>query len=130
MNLGGYDDDTDNTRVAEPEMVCTRRPSSQNDALPYKDLKFSKPTNRLPSHSRKPSLHSAASLREMPRSGDPFITFLLPPVMEEEDSFTSAYSPPRHEVPTASPTHSYHRENTRSRVRRPLPTVNEVPTLE
>ncbi|KAM0456405.1 hypothetical protein ACHAO4_003429 [Trichoderma viride] len=129
LDLGEYGDEANDTRVIEPESAQNRS-DRQINAPPYEDFKFPKPTNRLPSHSRKPSLHSAASFREIPRSGDPFITCLLPPVMEEEDSFTSPYSSSGHEMLTASPTHSYHRENTRSRVRRPLPTVNEVPKLE
>lgn len=128
-DLGNYDEDTKNTQVIEPETTRTR-PYSQREALPNKELKSSKPINRQPSHRRKPSLHSTASLREIPRSGDPFITFLLPPVMEEEDPFTSPYIPLGHEMPTTSPTRSYYRHNARSRVHRPLPTVNEVPKLE
>lgn len=129
LDLEDYDKDTHNTGLIEPETTRTR-PCSQSDALLNKELQSSKPINRLPSHSRKPSLHSKASLREMPRSGNPFITFLLPPVMEEEGSFTSPCSPPSHEMLTASPTRSYYRENTRLRVCRPLPTVNEVSKLE
>ncbi|EHK49739.1 uncharacterized protein TrAtP1_010991 [Trichoderma atroviride] len=129
LDIGDYGEEANDARVIEAETAHTRS-DWQNHAPQYEEFKFPKPSNRLPSHSRKPSLHSAASFREIPCSGDPFITCLLPPVMEEEEPFTSPYSPPRHEMPTASPTHSYHRENARSRVRRPLPTVNEVPTLE
>ncbi|KAM0517833.1 hypothetical protein ACHAPE_004811 [Trichoderma viride] len=127
--LGDYGEEANDIRAIESETAHTRS-DRHNGAPPYEDFKFSKPINRLPSHSRKPSLHSAASFREIPRSGDPFITCLLPPVMEEEDSFTSPDCPPGYEMPTASPTHSYHRENAHSRVRRPLPTVREVPKLE
>ncbi|KAL7922078.1 hypothetical protein ACQKWADRAFT_327200 [Trichoderma austrokoningii] len=129
LDLEDYDDDAnDDARVLEPEAARIRL-YSQTDALQFEDLNLSRPVNRVSSHRRKPSLHSAPYLREIPRSGDPFISCLLPPVMEEDDSFTSLDSPPRHEMPTVSPTRSYHRENVRSRIRRPLPTITEVPKL-
>ncbi|KAL7899110.1 hypothetical protein HDV63DRAFT_411271 [Trichoderma sp. SZMC 28014] len=129
LDLGDYEEEANDIQQVETETTHTRYDWHIN-MQPYEDSKFSKPINRLPSHSRKPSLHSAASFREIPCSGDPFITCLLSPVMEEEDSFTSPCSPPKQGTQTAYLSHSYHRENARSRVRRPLPTVNEMLVLE
>lgn len=129
LELGDYGEEANDIQEVETETAHVRSDWHIN-MPPHEDFKFSKPINRLPSHSRKPSLHSAASFREVPRSGDPFITCLLPPVMEEEDSFTGPCSPLGQKMQTAFPIHSYHRENTRSRVHRPLPTVNEMPILE
>ncbi|KAL6900260.1 hypothetical protein GGI43DRAFT_427409 [Trichoderma evansii] len=129
LDLGDCDEESNHTRDIEPAAARTL-PYSPSDALQNKKLRFSKSNKRLPFHRRQPSLYSAAPLRVTSRSGNPFTTFLLSPVMEEEGSFTSPYDPPRHNILTAYPIHSYYRENTRSRVHRPLPTVKEVPKLE
>ncbi|KAM0251308.1 hypothetical protein ACHAQJ_008248 [Trichoderma viride] len=130
LDLGNCDENADRIRNTEPQTAAHAHYPSQGIVLPNKELKPLEMDNGLLSRRKKASSYSTAPFTESSRSCDPFTTTLLPPVIEEEDSFMGPCIPLRHKRINVPLTRSYSRESLYSRFRQPLPTVNEVPRLE
>ncbi|KAL7907990.1 hypothetical protein GGI35DRAFT_486916 [Trichoderma velutinum] len=128
LGLEYFGNDDDEAVAPQPGSI---RLHSQDIVRPKEQPYSLEAHNSLPSLSKEVATFPTKSFKKSSNSYPPLATLLLlPPVIMEEDIFTSSYESLENQRIAASRYRSLARQNHYLRSRRPLPTVNEVPRLE